>query len=290
MNAKTYKTANAFRAALEARLSSQAGSGGMSLDRLRQQAGFDRFLARLFQEEDPYYLVKGGYAMELRLHHRARFSRDLDLSAKEEKGMGDPQAIRAKLQTLLSKDLGDWFVFRVAEAGMKLDVAPCVGYRYAVDARLADRTFNKFHIDVVAGDAILDDPLWAQGSSLFDFAGIPRSRVALVPAETHFAEKIHAYTRPRSRTNSRVRDLIDLMLLLDEGFNALETVRRALVSTFPRRSTHPLPRELQDPDLSWTKDYADIALEIQLASYPSVQDAYARLSAFWKELFPKGVS
>jgi predicted nucleotidyltransferase component of viral defense system len=287
MEPKIYKTAEAFRAALEARLAALAASSGANVERLRQEAAFDRFLARLFQTDDLDYLLKGGYAMELRLRHRARFSRDLDLAAKHEKGQNDPQLIQTKLQTLAAKDLGDWFTFRSAASSMDLEGAPYAGYRFPIDARLSNRTFAKFHVDIAIGDAVLDDPVWVKGTSLLDFAGIPATRIPLLPVETHFAEKIHAYTRPRTTgLNSRVRDLIDLVLLLNEGFKDPDSVRRALKSTFTRRNTHPLPPGLPEPHPSWTATYAGIAAEIKLTSSPTAQDAYHRLSAYWKTLFP----
>jgi hypothetical protein len=36
---------------------------------------------------------------------------------------------------------------------------------------------------------------------------VPATRLRLYPRETHVAEKLHAYTLPRRRENSRVRDL-----------------------------------------------------------------------------------
>lgn len=283
-----YKTASAFRAALEARLS-QAASGTMTIERLRQQAAFDRFLARLFDNSEPEFLVKGGYAMELRLRHRARFSRDLDLTAKQEKILKDPIAIQTKLQNLLAKDLGDWFTFLLSEATLELEGAPDAGYRFPVEARLDNRTFAKFHVDIGIGDAVLDSPTWVPGNPLFDFAGIARAQIPLLPAETHFAEKIHAYTRTRrTGVNSRVRDLVDLILLLDAGFPDADALRGALNSTFTRRNTHPLPKILPEPHASWTNPYAEIAFEIGLTSAPSSADAYRRLSKFWIDIFPKG--
>ncbi len=46
--AKTYKTAGAFRTALETRLQNRARAEGTDLQRLRRQVAFDRFLARMF--------------------------------------------------------------------------------------------------------------------------------------------------------------------------------------------------------------------------------------------------
>jgi len=83
-----YATATAFRIALEARLKSLAQAEGIDLQRLRRQVSFDRLLARLFSEPNTPWLLKGGYAMELRLRS-ARTTKDIDLSLPgevEEKG------------------------------------------------------------------------------------------------------------------------------------------------------------------------------------------------------------
>jgi len=72
--AKSYKTAGAFRAALETRLQTRARERGTDLQRLRRQVAFDRFLARMFSKgpKATYpWLLKGGYAMELRDAFRA---------------------------------------------------------------------------------------------------------------------------------------------------------------------------------------------------------------------------
>ena len=45
------------------------------------------------------------------------------------------------------------------------------------------------------------------------FAGIPPASVRVYPLETHIAEKLHAYTIPRPRPNTRVKDLPDIALL-----------------------------------------------------------------------------
>jgi hypothetical protein len=39
----------------------------------------------------------------------------------------------------------------------------------------------------------------------------------MIAREQQFAEKIHAYTLPRNAANSRVKDLVDLALLIGSG-------------------------------------------------------------------------
>jgi hypothetical protein len=70
MESKIYATPAAFRRALEDRLQAIAKKEGVDLQRLLRQVAFDRMLARLFQLGDPRQLpwvLKGGYAMELRM-------------------------------------------------------------------------------------------------------------------------------------------------------------------------------------------------------------------------------
>lgn len=75
---KSYKSATDFRVALEHRLQKHAAASGLNLQRLRRTLAFNRFLARIFEDKRSPYVLKGGYAMELRMHN-ARSTLDVDL-------------------------------------------------------------------------------------------------------------------------------------------------------------------------------------------------------------------
>ena len=125
------------------------------------------------------------------------------------------------------------------------------------------------------------------GSALLDFAGIPAAQVALYPVAQQFAEKIHAYTFPwQDRDNTRVKDLVDLVLLIHSGQVEPERARRALGATFGTRATHPLPLKLPEPPQDWAEPYAALALELGLPASTLVK-AYAYLAGTWSkwELF-----
>jgi hypothetical protein len=51
---KTYRTAKAFRTALEARLKQKARTQEFDYGRLYKKVAFDRFLARIFNTLTPY--------------------------------------------------------------------------------------------------------------------------------------------------------------------------------------------------------------------------------------------
>ncbi len=76
-----YATGAALRAALEERLKRIAKTEGTELQRLRRQVAFDRFLARLFDGADTQWVLKGGYAMELRFEI-SRATKDLDFTVR----------------------------------------------------------------------------------------------------------------------------------------------------------------------------------------------------------------
>jgi len=82
---------------------------------------------------------------------------------------------------------------------------------------------------------------------------------------SHIAEKLHAYTMPRSRPNSRVKDLPDLALLATAQAIDARRLRLALEQTFTFRRTHPLPSSVPAAPPSWESPYAAMAREDQLA-------------------------
>jgi len=81
MPVKSYKSPSDFRKALEHRLQAVSAKTGQNLQHLRRSVAFNRFLARLFAHSSSPWILKGGYAMELRMAH-ARATRDIDLTLK----------------------------------------------------------------------------------------------------------------------------------------------------------------------------------------------------------------
>ena len=284
-----YKTAGAFRQSLEERLNQISKNQGIDLTRLRRRVAFDRLLAHLFTDKKPYCILKGGYAIELRFQNLARATRDIDLSipdldSRTPKGENQTQAIRGWLQGELDKDLGDWFAFFLGEQTSDLRAAPLGGTRFKVEARVDHRTFARFNLDIGIGDAVLADPDWVTGHELLSFAGISPARIAVLPLDHQFAEKIHAYSVPRrSRENTRVRDLIDLVLMIEQGLPPKKQVVQTLGATFERRATHPLPHNLESPPESWREPYSALAADYNIRMN-TIETAHDYLSAYWNQL------
>ena len=140
-----YKTAAAFRHALEERLRQESLSGGAPLARLRKMVAFDRFLARVIGKQPDAWIVKGGFALQLRLGERARTTKDIDVSAVNP--WTHDQTI-AHLRAAVSLELGDWFEFEVGEPAEAATGAPGRGFRFPIRCLLDGRRFETFHLDV----------------------------------------------------------------------------------------------------------------------------------------------
>jgi hypothetical protein len=85
-----------------------AAQRGVPINSLRLKVVIERLLARLVTERNPLWLLKGGYAMELRFRPRARTTKDIDLAAKTLAAELSTQLrrIRDELQTAADQDLG----------------------------------------------------------------------------------------------------------------------------------------------------------------------------------------
>jgi hypothetical protein len=283
-----YVTATSLRTALETRLQQTARKDGSDLQRLRRQVAFDRLLARFFSRTDAPWVLKGGYAMELRLAV-ARTTKDIDLNFignNPSQSSRTPQrrnlAILESLQTYARIDMGDFFVYKIGEPIMDLNAPLYGGARYPVEAGMDNRVFASFHLDVAVGDVLIEPLERIEGKDWLGFAGITKVSLQAISAEQQFAEKLHAYTLPRQTPNSRVRDLVDMLLLLNTGRLSREAVTKALDATFAKRGTHSIPDRLVPPPPDWNPRFAALAAECNLSS--DIDEGFASIERFINSL------
>jgi len=279
---RTYATAEAFRRVLEERLKRAALTDRVDLIRLRRRVSFDRLLARLFREEAAPWVLKGGCALELRFK-AARATVDIDLTVRSVPGVNAVQndVLREMLQTTANVPFGDWFEFMIGPPVMDLTAAPYGGARFPVEARMDDRMFARFHLDAGVGDVIVEPLETTVCRDWLGFAGIESSRVVMIAREQQFAEKIHAYTLPRNAANSRVKDLVDLSLLIGSGGLDKPRILQALRLTFERRATHNLA-SLVPPPADWQVPFQALAEECGLPT--NVVAVFVGVQAFVEEV------
>lgn len=281
----TYKTAAAFRQALEQRLKRIASERGIPLNTIRLKVTIERLIARLFSSAPAPWLLKGGYAMELRYRPNARTTSDIDLSVPEGASAADRiTRVRDELQDAAGRDLGDFFQFRIGEASTELQGAPLGGARFPVEAVVAGRKFGQFHVDVGIGDAVTGEPELLTGDDLLGFASIAPATALAVPKAQQFAEKLHALTFPwTDRTNTRSRDLVDLVLLIERESLDPTAVRDAVRRTFEARRKHAVPEEIPVPPPAWAGEFTAMADEAHLETR-DLATAHRRLSEYWAKI------
>lgn len=269
-----YGDAAAFRQALEQRLRTRAAGDGARLARDRKRVAFERLLARLNEVAPGDWLLKGGFALDLRLADRARATRDVDL---------DWQADEEKLaETLIEASAisdDDFFTFGIERTGMALERL-AGSHRFRVTASLAGRPFESFLLDVGLRSSLVDERDTLTTTDLLSFAEIEPVEVPAVPLERHIAEKLHAYTRRYGddQPSSRVKDLIDLVLMSELASFQHSRLREAIVGTFDERETHDLPASLQAPSGDWAQPYRALAAEVGLD--PDLASGHRAAAAF----------
>lgn len=279
-----FKTPTDFRRSLEARLKVYADKNGQDLQRTRRKVAFERFLARIFHSESNNFVLKGGYAMELRLSS-ARATKDIDLTCLHRVD-GSDTAIGAiigqELRELAKEDLNDYFTFEIGKPRMDLDNAPYGGARYSVASFLDKRLFVRFQLDVGA-DVITDEIELIDGSDWLTHYGIKTPKMRMISIEQQFAEKLHAYSLPREqRVNTRTKDLIDMLLLLQLRQVDGKNLRKIAQKVFKVRGTHSLPESLEPPPSEWASLYEALAGECGITL--NIHEAHEELNRFFGHL------
>ena len=278
----------ALRMALRQRLRNKSQESGISVERLGRQVMYERIVVRLDLAEPDTWVVKGGLALDVRMGSRARASVDLDLGLRENAIEGDHLRDRI-IEALATDPDGDWFTFTVVRTEqLQPDQAGRATWRYSVQSDLAGKRFGTLKLDVAPRIEELEPTQRVMLRNALDFAGIRSRTVELIDINRHAAEKLHALTRTYGdRPNTRVRDLVDLVLLLENEYLEDDRCRTAIRTTFEQRGTHELPSDLSDPPSAWTDLYASLVADLDIEA-ESLPDAFNLVRSWWIRLDVRG--
>lgn len=280
----TYDSPRALRTVFEHRLLQRAAETGVSLDRLRRRVVFERVAARLSSAEPGAWVVKGRMALEVRLHDDARLTKDVDLGLRDTEVTAE--SLHERLIDVLALDhAGDRFVSIVGVPERMAEGAQHIPWRARVEATLADTMFGSIQLDIAPRPYELTDTDHVELLSQLDFAGVPASVVEIIDIHRHAAEKLHAMTRDfGDRENSRLRDLVDLVLMLEH-----EMLTPALLADRTRDVWHEREKCNPPPDLppmpeSWANRYGPLTeqLDIDTRSY---QSAVTIVADLWRAMY-----
>jgi len=279
---------------LRARFNNLARESGGTADRCRMNFGFEIFLRRLFAPgRNPGFYLKGGYSLELRFQI-ARATRDLDFAVDPILGrqlscaVDKAQSLKDLIQDAVSAPfegsrLDEFFTILLDEDVVEIKGGGG-GFRISVEVLLARQEVAKFHVDITIG--VCDKLGNHDYLPIHKCLGIDEDAV-LVEAECTtvsqlFADKLHAFTKPRGGDNTRTKDLIDLYLLIQSGNLDRKAVAKEIQVVFAFENSHEIPGDLPPPPSFWLRRFEELARECRLRV--SMGEAFQALDDFWQEL------
>ncbi len=110
-----------------------------------------------------------------------------------------------------------------------------------------------------------------------EFAGIESPSIPTLAIEIHLAEKLHAYSKlfPGDRQSTRVKDLVDIVLIGQSISLGASPCAIAIRQTFKSRNRQPLPNRLGPAPAAWSSTYPPLAQSVGLDPDVAVGHAYA---------------
>ena len=226
-------------ASVRARLLNIAKAQGADFNQVLVRFALERILYRLSQSAHAdHFLLKGALLFTLWYDMPHRTTRDADLLGF---GASDLESIAQTFRDIASVEVEDGITFDPASVSVE-EIRKDAGYagaRVLITGEIA-KARCKTQIDIGFGDVVTPGPVHAVYPVLI--ADLPAPRLRTYPVYTVISEKLHAIAL-LGMTNSRLKDYLDLWVLLDrEALNA-NTLARAIAATFLRRGT-PVPAVL----------------------------------------------
>jgi hypothetical protein len=157
-------------------MGNEARDAGVVARRTHLVIAIDRLLTRLLTGAPGRWVVKGGYANQLRRPDDARLTEDLDptIDAAIETAPG-------LLASGFGVDLADVFGYEVATAPTPLEGPPGGGLRFVVVARLAGTELVRFKVDVSAADVVVGELEAYLSDPVLERLGFERARFPVFP-------------------------------------------------------------------------------------------------------------
>ncbi len=235
---------------------------------------FERLLARLTAHAAEEWVLKGGFALELRLDALSRSTKDIDVDWR----LGEEDATEILLDAA-DLDVGDMFEFRLKRADPDDELDGC-GQRWQATALLDGREFERVLIDVTFATEPILEPDTVMSFGLLAFAGLDKVQVRALAIEQHLAEKVHAYTRTYAddQPSSRVKDLIDIDVIANTTPIDSARLRATLDTISTKRATHPVPLQLPPPPQNWAGTWSKLAANLPIPA--TLTDGYQAAAEF----------
>lgn len=230
---------NDIAASVRARLLNVAKAQGVDFNQVLVRFALERILYRLSQSGHANrFLLKGALLFTLWYDMPHRATRDADLLGF---GASDLDSVAQTFRDIASVPVDDGIVFdpvSVIAEEIRKD-ARYAGARILIGGELA-KARCKTQVDIGFGDAVTPGPVDATYPVLLD--DLPAPHLRTYPVYTVIAEKLHAIAL-LGMTNSRMKDYLDLSVLLERETLDIDVLTQATKATFERRGMG-VPTEL----------------------------------------------
>jgi hypothetical protein len=263
---------DAARKAYEADLS-------VSIQERIRQATFDRFLCRIFAEDDASeWVLKGGTGMLARVPS-SRATRDVDLWHS---GFTLEQALN-DLRRLASLDLDDHFRFVYVDHSYTLagDTQPYTdGYRAVFDTYIGVKKSTSVHVDLAIGIGLTGVVSVVPPANRLRLPRLATHDYRLYPIVDQIADKVCATMAIYSTgASSREKDLVDLVVIANTQNVDASSLRIAIASESRRRGLDPFDHFIIPS--AWGRTYAQMTRSIpHCANYRGIDAAKVLVSQF----------
>lgn len=218
-------------ASVRARLLNVAKAEGSDFNQVLVRYALERFLYRLSQSTHAdRFLLKGALLFTLWYDMPHRPTRDADLLGF---GPSDLASIGRTFRDIADIAVEDGIVFDPLSVIVE-EIRKNAGYagaRVLINAELA-KARCRVQVDVGFGDAVTPGPVTAVFPVLL--ADFPAPYLRTYPVYTVISEKLHAITL-LGMTNTRLKDYLDLSVLLVREVLDADTLAGAIGATFVRR-------------------------------------------------------
>ena len=233
---------------LQRRLAEHAKATGVPIERMYKRfshALICDVLARAVQQGAiPMFFVKGGVALDLRMGIAARATKDLDIGIPSA-----PDKMLESLNAALEVGAGD-YTYRVRDQRS----LPNGTVRCDVSISFCGRSLVNADVDLSPAGAGSKTEIIV--ATEFVELGVEPIRVPCLSLPQQVAQKIHAATEPQhdGRRNDRHRDVVDIVLLDEQGWIDDAKVRLECERTFAERGTHEWPPQDYSFPAHWHTD------------------------------------
>ncbi|MCL2826186.1 MAG: nucleotidyl transferase AbiEii/AbiGii toxin family protein [Eggerthellaceae bacterium] len=233
---------------METAIKAAAKASPMDTSRAISGFYFHRLLCRVFSEENPLFILKGGQGMLARTID-ARSTRDIDLLSNEP----EVDAALKELRRLASIDLGDFVTFEFESARpIKTEDEYRTGMNVSIVPLLGTKRMQAVSIDLVADKTPCEDAERITPSDRIDVAGVPVFDYYVYPVAYAVADKLCAIIETHNEhPSSRVKDLVDILIYATtEAIDGASFSKQVRTETAARKLSLPksfsLPQQWRD--------------------------------------------